>query len=1055
MRGLLPLMWVAVLGGCGVVAALPKELEESAPRMMVSASSRLLPLPASRTAVKPTPATRSKRGTGFEKARAGRIGTLETNLGTWTSISGRSIVDNKHAKTGNNCLQLTGGEKTSVILEFDDGAETVGDLSFWAERWTKRSPFSFRIEKQVGTGWKEIFNGDSKVRVGRSFLSHVRVHLGDTSTRRLRFTVTSPPNTGILIDDIRIVPARPNILLIVGEDHGCELSCYGDPVVQTPNIDRLAAEGVLFESGYVTQSVCSPSRSTIFTGLYPHQNGQLGLATHQYGWFRQWPTTYSLLKNAGYRTGLIGKTHVIPADAVESFVDFRFQKSSNFSKKNVTSYATEAGEFFRASDAPFFLTVNYPDAHWPLQGQVDGLPGVRVDPKKIRVMPYVGGDTPRLRGIVRNYYDCMLRLDACVGQLLKQLHETGKTNNTLVVFIGDHGAQMARGKVTAYEGGMRVPYIVRWPGVARPEHRSKALVSTIDLLPTFMDAAGIRGPAGLPGQSLRPLLGGSGAGEFREYLACERNCDAARHTFPQRTIRDTRYKLIYSPVRDREDPAARFYRSHGSPHWSGCLTDKELAGASEQTRAGYARWLNPPEIQLFDLQGDPHEWNDLSDDPRFAKTKARLFDALKQWQVETDDPLADPDRLAMLMKENDAVARAGRRSPEGGWQYLKYLAPNRPQVIFQQRNIPAGVPRKGHSRDATTYGYRIPSLLVTQEGSILAFSERRLGLHDHAQNDIVLRRSTDDGKTWSDEIVAHEDGMNSINDPLTVQLENGRILLMFARFPYGRHARDAGGIKMADLGYDDPKSNVLTLICHSDDDGRTWSKPVDVSRQVKAPHLLNANTPGAMIQLSRGEHKGRIVTGLWGALPTMSNGRRSREWQVVVVYSDDNGKTWRRTEPLKDESGRGFPNECQVAEAANGDLVLISRNQGGDRFRKKAISRDGGNTWGPFDVDRGLPSVACMGAVIKGPVRADGTWDLWASFPSSAGRRDGQIAVSSDNGRTWRIVKVIHGPFAYSALQVSPDRLNLLCFYESAGYRSETLIRIPFNRLRGPAIGSR
>ena len=114
-----------------------------------------------------------------------------------------------------------------------------------------------------------------------------------------------------------------------------------------------------------------------------------------------------------------------------------------------------------------------------------------------------------------------------------------------------------------------------------------------------------------------------------------------------------------------------------------------------------------------------------------------------------------------------------------------------------------------------------------------------------------------------------------------------------------------------------------------------------------------------------------------------------------------------------------------------------------------------GHTWGPFDVDRGLPSVACMGAVIKGPVRADGTWDLWASFPSSAGRRDGQIAVSSDNGRTWRIVKVIHGPFAYSALQVSPDRLNLLCFYESAGYRSETLIRIPFNRLRGPAIGSR
>ncbi|MHC4880911.1 MAG: sulfatase-like hydrolase/transferase, partial [Planctomycetota bacterium] len=411
--------------------------------------------------------------------------------------------------------------------------------------------------------------------------------------------------------------SRPNILLIVGEDHGCELSCYGDPVIETPHIDRLASQGVLFESGYVTQSVCSPSRSTIFTGLFPHQNGQLGLATHQYGWFRKWPTTYSLLKHAGYRTGLIGKTHVIPADAVESFVDFRFQPSSNFAKRKVSDYAVKAGEFFRADDAPFFMTVNYPDAHWPLQGQVDGLPESRVDPDRVKVMAYVGHETPRMREIVRNYYDCMLRLDACVGQLLTQLDSSGKADNTLVVFIGDHGAQMARGKVTVYEGGMRVPFIVRWPGVTKAGHRSKSLVSTTDLLPTFMDAAE-RGEDDwlqyLPGKSLRPALAGTADADFRHYQACERNCDAARHTFPQRTIRDARYKLIHSPVRDREDPAARYYREHGASHWSGCLTDEELKGASERTKAGYARWLNPPEFQLYDLQADPHEWNDLASD---------------------------------------------------------------------------------------------------------------------------------------------------------------------------------------------------------------------------------------------------------------------------------------------------------------------------------------------------------------------------------------------------------------------------------------------------------
>jgi hypothetical protein len=240
---------------------------------------------------------------------------------------------------------------------------------------------------------------------------------------------------------------------------------------------------------------------------------------------------------------------------------------------------------------------------------------------------------------------------------------------------GDHGAQMARGKVTVYEGGTRVPYLVRWPGVSKAKHRSNALVSTIDLLPTFMDAAGIQSPDGLPGRSIRSVLSGSDDKKFREYLACERNCDAARHTFPRRPIRDARYKLIHSPVRDREDPAARYDRSHGAAHWSGCLTDEELAGASEQTKAGYARWLEPPEYQLNDLKTDPHEWLDLSNEPGHTAVRRRLEAALQQWQAATHDPLADPEKLRMLLEENMAVFKAGQRSPKDGWQYVKYLAP--------------------------------------------------------------------------------------------------------------------------------------------------------------------------------------------------------------------------------------------------------------------------------------------------------------------------------------------------------------------------------------------
>ncbi|MGY8770601.1 MAG: sulfatase-like hydrolase/transferase [Pirellulales bacterium] len=478
---------------------------------------------------------------------------------------------------------------------------------------------------------------------------------------------------------------RPNILLIVGEDHGCELSCYGDPVITTPHIDQLAAEGVLFEKGYVTQSVCSPSRSTIFTGLYPHQNGQLGLATHNYGWFKKWPTSYSLLKGAGYRTGLIGKTHVIPADAVESHVDFRYQPSANFAKKQVAQYAVEAGKFFRESAQLFFMTVNYPDAHWPLQGQVGGLPETQVDSDKVQVMPYVGDANPRLKKVVQNYYDCMLRLDACVGQLLKQLKDSGKSENTLVIFIGDHGAQMARGKVTVYEGGMRVPYIVKWPDHTKAGLRSNALVSTIDLLPTFLDAAGIQSPKGLPGKTIRSTLTDQST-DFREYLACERNCDSAHLTFPQRTIRDSRFKLIYSPVHDREDPAARYYRIHGASHWAGCLTDKELLDASQKTQEGYARWLNPPLYQLYDLKSDPHEWNDLANLPEFKQQKQRLITALKDWQSETADPITDPEKLKQLMDENDAVNQAKRRNPAGGWKYLDYWHPDNLSKVAPSNN---------------------------------------------------------------------------------------------------------------------------------------------------------------------------------------------------------------------------------------------------------------------------------------------------------------------------------------------------------------------------------
>lgn len=852
----------------------------------------------------------------------------------------------------------------------------------------------------------------------------------------------SPFTTEDSVPDGEAVAAddRPNILFIVSEDNSEHLGCYGEQRVHTPHLDALAAGGIRYTRAYVPYSVCSPSRAAFLTGLYTRQTGHIGLATHRFSMYRDFKTMPARFKQAGYYTGFLGKTHINPERLVEDHVDHRAIRNSNFGKTiSIETYAEEAGAVMQKAadfEKPFLLIINYADAHRKfVRKSKNGFPTRLVD-DDIAPFPWIGSDSPHLREELRDYFNCMNRLDEGVGMVLNKLETAGVRDNTLIVYISDHGADFPRGKGSIYENGTRIPMIVNDPRSFSKGKVENGMVSTIDILPTMLRAAQIPVPRHLPGVELQDI--DSGKVPPRKHIHTFTTGSSPNLLYMQFGIRDERYKLVYNPDRALNRLGESRYKNSSLPE------DQHVQS-----------FLYPPEYELFDLQEDPHEWKNLADVAEHQDIRQRLLKAMQDFQREIKDPFASKQNVDTFIAEQKEYLHKPYKKSGFRWPHLDLFeeaqqadnARASSQIIFQQRDIPEGVPRDGHSKDATKYGYRIPSLLVTKKGSLLAFSERRLGLHDHAQNDIVLKRSTDHGRTWSDEIVAYEDGMNSINDPLTVQLENGRILLMFARFPYGRHARDAGWIKMADLGYDDPSANVLTFICHSDDDGKTWSKPVDISRQVKHPKLLNANTPGAMIQLTKGPHKGRVVTGLWGTLPIMKDGKRSREWQVVAAFSDDNGKSWKRTEPLIDESGKGFPNECQVAEAANGDVVLISRNQGGDAFRKKAISSDGGETWSALRIDRTLPSVACMGSLIRGPVSKDGTWDLWASFPSNAGRKDGQVAVSKDNGKTWRTVKVISGPFAYSALQISPDQKSLLCLYESGGYRAETLLTIPFDEV--------
>ncbi|MCP4848585.1 MAG: sulfatase [Verrucomicrobiaceae bacterium] len=445
----------------------------------------------------------------------------------------------------------------------------------------------------------------------------------------------------------------PNILFIVSEDNGPEIGCYGTPI-DTPHLDELARQGTLFGNAYVPQAGCSQSRAAFLTGLYPHQNGQIGLATWNYSMYSgKIPNMVSVLKKAGYRTGIIGKLHVKPKDAFP--FDFKAITSSNFARKKMHSYAAEAKRFLADGNKPFYLQVNYPDAHRPFIKTVDNLPHKPLTGKDVDALPCMGINHPELRQQTADYYNCMMRLDAYIGELLKVLESSGRAESTVVVYIGDHGADLLRGKRTCYEGGVKIPMIIRWPGAKGGQKRME-LVSSLDLFPTFCEIAKtslpdrFNGGYRYPGRSLNKLIHGASP-KWRTYLFTEYHLHSNHNPWPQRAVRGQRYKLIFNPLAGEVNPGYAF--TMGKKFFD-APEEQLLAEAPEQVRQAYGLMRSPPRHELYDLQEDPHEFNNLADDPVHAKTLQRLQSVLTRWQKDSGDALVFPQlsrKLFELIRE--------------------------------------------------------------------------------------------------------------------------------------------------------------------------------------------------------------------------------------------------------------------------------------------------------------------------------------------------------------------------------------------------------------------
>lgn len=330
--------------------------------------------------------------------------------------------------------------------------------------------------------------------------------------------------------------------------------------------------------------------------------------------------------------------------------------------------------------------------------------------------------------------------------------------------------------------------------------------------------------------------------------------------------------------------------------------------------------------------------------------------------------------------------------------------------------------------------YRIPAAAVALDGTVLCFAEGRASRADHAQNDLVMRRSPDGGRSWGPVRTLFSDGENALNNPCVVVLERGehagRVLLFWQRYLAGHDEHGAA------TGYDDP-AVCRSYVAWSDDAGRTWSEAREITRAIKPEFATStASGPGAALQLRDGPHAGRVVLplncGPFGA------------WKVYAAWSDDGGATWQRGDFSDDSQIQGRGNEVQMVELEGGDLLLNARVQGGRRLRVQARSDDGGATWSPLMEVADLIEPQCMASVVA---RSNGQL-VYAGPRSQRARVSGSLFTSGDAGHTWRPSVVVHSAgYAYSQL-IELDGGDLGVLFEREDYRA-----IRFARVRGERLG--
>jgi N-sulfoglucosamine sulfohydrolase len=403
---------------------------------------------------------------------------------------------------------------------------------------------------------------------------------------------------------------RPNILYLHSHDTGRYVQPYGFPV-PTPNIQRLADQGLLFRKAFCAAPTCSGSRACLLTGQFGHSNGMLGLA-HR-GWSLNDYTQHIVhtLRKRGYRSALIGEQHISKEPET-----IGYDEVVKIDSNQADTVSPAADEQLRKLEEPFFLSVGFFETHREFLGPTSVRDALYSQPAP--GLP----DVPETRRDMAAFRASARSLDQGVGEVLGSLESLGLTERTLIVFTTDHGIPFPGGKATLYDLGLGVMLIMRGPGGFSGGHVSDALVSHLDVYPTLCELAGIDPPAFLEGTSLMPLVRRD-VDEVNDAIFAEATWHAAYE--PQRAVRTGRFKYIRRfDARDRpvlpntdDGPSKDYLLRHG---WG----ERRI-----------------PDEQLYDLVFDPGESRNLVDDPSAGDVLAELRERLERWMVETRDPLLD------------------------------------------------------------------------------------------------------------------------------------------------------------------------------------------------------------------------------------------------------------------------------------------------------------------------------------------------------------------------------------------------------------------------------